>query len=134
MNRREEVVKTWFRLWLTGGDFDPAALFTEDARYIESWGPEYAGREMIARWFRDWHENGKVLQWDAQEFLHDRDTTVVRWYFRCQMKGEEASGFDGLSLIRWSKDEKIAFLQEYASTEKRYCPYKNAESSTKTPL
>ena len=98
-------------------------LFTEDAAYIESWGPEYYGREMIARWFRDWHRSGQVLRWDIQEFLNYENTTVVRWYFQCQISGEAPTGFDGLSLIRWSVDGKIAFLQEYACTEKRYCPY-----------
>ena len=40
-----------------------------------------------------------------------------------EISGEAPTGFDGLSLIRWSVDGKIAFLQEYACTEKRYCPY-----------
>ena len=40
-----------------------------------------------------------------------------------ELSGEAPTGFDGLSLIRWSADGKIAFIQEYACTEKRYCPY-----------
>ena len=48
---------------------------------------------------------------------------LVTMYFQCQISGEAPTGFDGLSLIRWSVDGKIAFLQEYACTEKRYCPY-----------
>lgn len=123
MTQREETIHQWFRLWITHSDADLSGLFTGDVRYIESWGPEYSGLEMVQRWFRDWHKTGQVLRWDIQEFLHTPDSTVVRWYFCCQMQGEDPTGFEGLSLIRWSTDEKICFLQEYACTEKRYCPY-----------
>ena len=94
MKQREDTIRKWFSLWLDSREAELSDLFTEDAAYIESWGPEYYGREMIARWF-----------------------------FQCQISGEAPTGFDGLSLIRWSVDGKIAFLQEYACTEKRYCPY-----------
>lgn len=123
MNQREQTIHQWFRLWITDCEADLSGLFSENAVYIESWGPEYRGREMIERWFCDWHICGNVLRWDIQEYLHAGDTTVVRWYFQCQMAGEDPTGFDGLSLIRWTEDNKIAFLQEYACTAKRYCPY-----------
>ena len=108
MKQREDTIRKWFSLWLDSREAELSDLFTEDAAYIESWGPEYYGR---------------VLRWDIQEFLNSENTTVVRWYFQCQISGEAPTGFDGLSLIRWSVDGKIAFLQEYACTEKRYCPY-----------
>ena len=129
MNKREDTIRKWFSLWLNRQEAALRDFFSEDATYIESWGPEYHGRDMIARWFQDWHKSGQVLQWDIPEFLHCGDTTVVRWYFRYQMNGEAPTGFDGLSLIRWSGDEKIAFLQEFGCTAKRYCPYESAESA-----
>lgn len=106
MKQREDTIRKWFSLWLDSREAELSDLFTEDAAYIESWGPEYYGREMIARWFRDWHRSGQVLRWDIQEFLDSENTTVVRWYFQCQISGEAPTGFDGLSLIRWSVDEK----------------------------
>lgn len=123
MERRESMIRQWFQLWITHSEADISAIFSGNAVYIESWGPEYYGHSMIERWFRDWHEIGRVLVWDIREFLHSEDSTVVRWYFQCQMNGEEPTGFDGLSLIRWDEGGKISFLQEYACTKKRYCPY-----------
>lgn len=106
MKQREDTIRKWFSLWLDSREAELSDFFTEDAAYIESWGPEYYGREMIARWFRDWHRSGQVLRWDIQEFLNSENTTVVRWYFQCQISGEAPTGFDGLSLIRWSVDGK----------------------------
>lgn len=103
MKQREDTIQKWFSLWLDSREAELSDLFTEDAAYIESWGPEYYGREMIARWFRDWHRSGQVLRWDIQEFLNSENTTVVRWYFQCQISGEAPTGFDGLSLIRPSR-------------------------------
>ena len=87
MKQREDTIRKWFSLWLDSREAELSDLFTEDAAYIESWGPEYYGREMIARWFRDWHRSGQVLRWDIQEFLNSENTTVVRWYFQCQISG-----------------------------------------------
>ena len=61
MKQREDTIRKWFSLWLDSREAELSDLFTEDAVYIESWGPEYYGREMIARWFRDWHRSGQVL-------------------------------------------------------------------------
>lgn len=76
MKQREDTIRKWFSLWLDSREAELSDLFTEDAAYIESWGPEYYGREMIARWFRDWHRSGQVLRWDIQEFLNSENTTV----------------------------------------------------------
>ena len=75
MKQREDTIRKWFSLWLDSREAELSDLFTEDAAYIESWGPEYYGREMIARWFRDWHRSGQVLRWDIQEFLDSENTT-----------------------------------------------------------
>ena len=61
MKQREDTIRKWFSLWLDSREAELSDLFTEDAAYIESWGPEYYGREMIARWFRDWHRSGFAL-------------------------------------------------------------------------
>ena len=48
MKQREDTIRKWFSLWLDSREAELSDLFTEDAAYIESWGPEYYGREMIA--------------------------------------------------------------------------------------
>lgn len=55
--------------------------------------------------------------------MKQREDTIRKWFSLWLDSREAPTGFDGLSLIRWSADGKIAFLQEYACTEKRYCPY-----------
>lgn len=39
MEEREAILRRWFSMWLEGKDQGIAALFQEDALYIESWAP-----------------------------------------------------------------------------------------------
>ena len=41
MNTREEKIRMWFDMWLKKTDHGIMDLFSFDAVYIESWGPEY---------------------------------------------------------------------------------------------
>ena len=43
MKQREDTIRKWFSLWLDSREAELSDLFTEDAAYIESWGPEYPG-------------------------------------------------------------------------------------------
>ena len=43
MNIREQKIRLWFDMWLQKMDLGIEDLFSADAVYIESWGPEYAG-------------------------------------------------------------------------------------------
>ena len=100
-------------------------LFAPDAVYIESWGPEYRGAEKIRHWFEEWNTRGTVLQWDILEFFHKGDQTVVRWIFRNRMNDGRREEFEGMSLVRWTRDGRIAFLQEFGCNENRYDPYRD---------
>ena len=53
MEEREAILRRWFSMWLEGKDQGIAALFQEDALYIESWGPQYQGVEKIKHWFTE---------------------------------------------------------------------------------
>ena len=55
MEEREAILRRWFSMWLEGKDQGIAALFQEDALYIESWGPQYQGVEKIKHWFTEWN-------------------------------------------------------------------------------
>ena len=44
MNIREQKIRLWFGMWLQKRDLGMEELFSDDAVYIESWGPEYAGQ------------------------------------------------------------------------------------------
>ena len=51
MKEREKIIRLWFDMWLQKKDLGLADIFTEDAVYIESWGPEYHGSAKIKLWF-----------------------------------------------------------------------------------
>lgn len=123
LQRRETIIRQWFSMWLTGQNRGVESIFSPDATYVESWGPEYHGIGAIKFWFEEWNTRGTVQQWDIQQFFHKGDQTVVQWHFQCQLSGEPSQSFDGLSLIRWDQEEKICFLQEFGCNDKRYDPY-----------
>lgn len=41
------------------------------------------------------------------------------------MEAEEATAFDGMSLIEWTDDNKIKFLKEFGCNINNYDPYKS---------
>ncbi len=62
MEKREEVIKLWFDLWLQKADLGILDIFADNALYIESWGPKYKGSEKIKHWFDEWNTRGTVFQ------------------------------------------------------------------------
>ena len=62
MEEREKIIRTWFKMWLEKQDSGILELFSEDAQYIESWGPEYRGAHKIKLWFDEWNRRGTVVQ------------------------------------------------------------------------
>ena len=125
MEQRENTVRLWFRMWLEKTDLGIPDIFTQDAVYIESWGPEYHGASKIKHWFDEWNTRGTVLQWDILQFFHREDQTVVQWYFQNRMNNGRVEAFDGVSLIRWDGGGRMAFLQEFGCNERRYDPYRD---------
>lgn len=123
--QREAAIRRWFDMWLQKTDLGIGELFAPDAAYLESWGPEYHGAEKIAHWFREWNSRGTVLRWDIRQFFHKGDQTVVEWYFQNVMKDGAPEAFEGVSLIRWTPDGRICFLQEFGCNENRYDPYRD---------
>lgn len=123
VNRREEIVRRWFDAWLRAEAPDFAAIFAEDAVYIESWGPEYRGLAKIRHWFTEWNTRGRVLRWEIKQMLHGGGQTMVEWYFQDRMDSGAEEIFDGVSLIRWTEEGKIARLQEFGCNCRRYDPY-----------
>lgn len=123
LQRRENMIRQWFTMWLSKQNTGLENIFSSDAIYIESWGPEYHGMGAIKYWFEEWNTRGTVQRWDIQQFFHKEDETVVQWQFQCELSGEPDQSFEGLSLIRWDKEDKICFLQEFGCSNKRYDPY-----------
>lgn len=128
MKEREEFIRLWFSMWLQRKDLGIDRLFSEDAVYIESWGPEYCGADKIKLWFEEWNSRGTVLQWDIKQFFHKGDQTVVEWYFKDTVNGGKTEAFDGLTLVRWTPGGKIAALKEFGCNVSRYDPYQSGST------
>lgn len=101
MRKREMTVQNWFQLWLTGKGPELSRIFSENAVYMESWGPEYHGVKAIEHWFAEWNTRGRVLAWDIKQFIHQGDQTVVEWYFQCEMNGQ------GVQAFRWAFPDSL---------------------------
>lgn len=128
MEKREEVIKLWFDMWLQKADLGILDIFADNALYVESWGPEYKGSEKIKHWFDEWNTRGTVLQWNIKQYFHKGNQTVVEWYFKNTMNDGRVEAFDGISLIEWTPDDKICFLKEFGCNENRYDLYQESET------
>lgn len=53
LSARQVAVRRWFGMWLEGSCKGIEELFSPDAVYIESWGPEYHGLGKIEHWFAE---------------------------------------------------------------------------------
>lgn len=124
MDKREKIIRLWFDMWLQKADLGIFDIFSENAVYIESWGPQYVGFVKIKQWFDEWNTRGSVLQWDIKQFFHKGSQTVAEWYFRNAMEDGKVEAFDGMSLIEWTQDNKICFLKEFGCNENHYDPYR----------
>ena len=125
MKTRETIIRRWFDMWLQKKDLGIAEMFSDNATYIESWGPEYHGSAKINLWFDEWNTRGTVLQWDIKQFFHKSNQTMVEWSFKNQMNDGKVEAFDGISLVEWTNDDKILFLKEFGCNINNYDPYQN---------
>ena len=125
MDSREIIIYRWFDMWLQKKDLGISEIFSDNAVYIESWGPEYHGSAKIKLWFDEWNTRGTVLQWNIKQFFHKESKTIVEWYFKNQMKNGNVEAFDGVSLIEWTGDNKISFLKEFGCNINNYDPYQD---------
>lgn len=123
MDKREAAVRRWFDMWLHAQDEGILDLFAPDCIYTESWGPEYHGAAQVKHWFDEWNTRGRVLVWDIKQLFHQGDQTAVEWYFKNRMRDGRMEEFDGISLICWTADGKIASLKEFGCSIHTYDPY-----------
>ena len=123
MDRREQAVRRWFGMWLSGEDAGMETLFSPGCVYIESWGPEYHGIPALKHWFAEWNTRGRVLVWNIIGFLHSGTRTAVEWHFENVMEDGSTENFDGMSLIEWDPDGKICRLTEFGCKLPHYDPY-----------
>ena len=120
MNEREKNIHLWFEMWLTKQDLGIDNIFAEDVIYTESWGPKYNNRQIVKHWFQEWNTRGKVVAWEIKQFFHKGNQTIVEWYFKNEMNNGSIEEFDGISLVEWTKDNKIKSLKEFGCNLNNY--------------
>lgn len=104
MEEREAIIRLWFDLWPRREDLGINEIFAEDAVYVESWGPQYEGRELVKHWFEEWNIRGKVLARDIKQSFHKENQT----------------------LVEWTPDGKIRFLKEFSRNLHRCNPHQDS--------
>lgn len=127
MENKERIIRLWFEMWLKKKDLGISDIFSNNAIYIESWGPEYHGIQKIALWFEEWNTRGTVLQWDIKQFFHKDNQTIVEWYFKNEMNTGSIEEFNGVSLIEWTTEDKIKSLKEFGCNRNNYNPYEHSD-------
>ena len=127
MNERERIIHLWFEMWLTKQDLGIDDIFAEDVIYTESWCPKYNNRQIVKHWFQEWNIRGKVVAWEIKQFFHKGNQTIVEWYFKNEMNNGSIEEFDGISLVEWTKDNKIKSLKEFGCNLNNYNPYEHSD-------
>ena len=123
MEEREKRFLLWLDMWLQGKNLGIRDIFAADVVYTESWGPVYHGVEAVEHWFEEWLTRGRVIAWDVHRFFHSGNQTAVSWSFQCRMGEEMPTGFEGVSIVRWGEDGRMAALTEYCCEPAQYDPY-----------
>lgn len=120
---REQIIKKYFASWIEKKSIFLPDIFAKECLYIESHGTAYEGLMQIKTWFEDWITKGEVLQFEAREFFHKENSLIVEWHFEHRFHDPANKynyknipfEFDGVSLVKFNKENKIEYLREYKS-------------------
>ena len=118
----EEILRRYFQSWL---DVDVSVIkdtFADSVTYSECYGPEYHGLSQIIRWFEEWNQHGRVLEWTIKRTVENEKTLVAEWYFKCVYDGN-VDGFDGVTIADFDNNNKIIRLCEFQSKPEHDFPY-----------
>jgi len=121
---RERLLRRWFSSWI---DQDASAIdevFADHIVYSECYGPEYRGIDQIKRWFSDWNQKGRVLEWTIREIYSCEDKVIACWMFSCDYEGN-VDGFDGVTIAEFEEGDRIVTLREFQSKTEHVYPYED---------
>ncbi len=120
--QQEDIIRKYFKAWIDNNIDVIKQTFADDIIYSECYGPEYHGLPQIIKWFTDWHEKGKVLEWSIKRFIQQNNILVVEWYFKCDYDNN-IDGFDGVTIAEFDNQMKITKLCEFQSKAEHFFPY-----------
>ncbi|WP_265488603.1 nuclear transport factor 2 family protein [Lactobacillus sp. PV034] len=124
--KREQLIKLWTKSWTEKNNLGIEKVFAPDVHYIRSWGPEYHGLLELQYWFSEKNDRATIIKWDINGFMHDGNATIAHWDVE-EKKNKKVEHLEGISLIRWNEDEKVEYVQHFASNMNRFDPYQNTD-------
>ncbi len=122
---QEQALRTWFDAWLQKDDTAISELFAPDIVYTECYGPQYHGLTQLRQWFTDWNSRGTVREWTIRRLFGQGRTLGAEWFFAYEFDGTSGS-FDGVSVVDFDDEGRIARLSEYRSQAEHTHPYGGA--------
>ena len=128
MNERERIIHLWFEMWLTKQDLGIDNIFAEDVIYTESWSPKYNNRQN-----RKTLVSGMEYSWQSRclgnsnKFSTKEIQRLWSGNFKNEMNEWSIEEFDGISLVEWTKDNKIKSLKEFGCNLNNYNPYEHSD-------
>ena len=60
MYQKEEIINLWFKMWIYKKDLGMENIFSQNIKYIESYGVKYENLLEVKRWFHEWNKNFKI--------------------------------------------------------------------------
>ncbi len=119
---RSQIIRDYFISWTTGDVSQWHLWFDENVLYEESVGTAYKGLEQMLRWQSDWKNHGVVFSWEISEMIFSEDICTVLWDFHCSYDGDD-SRFCGASVVKFSSENNIIHLREFAADPNFVFPY-----------
>lgn len=124
---RERLLQLWTKSWTEKNNLGIEKIFAPNIHYIRSWGPEYHGLLELQYWFSEKNDRATITKWEVSGFIHEGNITIAHWYVEEKKKNNKTEHLEGMSLIRWNYDNKIEYVQHFASNMNRFDPYKTNE-------
>lgn len=121
--QKQQRIETYFEMWVKKDFSRIDSIFSADIYYSECYGPEYQGLDEIHLWIDERTQKQQVLEWPVKRYIHQENTVVVEWFFKDSVEGT-VSGFDGVSIIEFGEDGKIASIKEFSSKAEHVFPYR----------
>ena len=130
--KREELVDLWLNSWKKKDNLGIEKVFAPDVHYIRSWGPEYYGLLEVEYLFNEQNDRGTIISWEVDRFIHNDDETIIHWLLEDENKTGKGKKIEGLSILKWNKNNQIFFVQDFLCNIHRSDPYSSSESPVYT--
>ena len=115
----EALVRDYVEGWLAGDRERILGAVAPDCVIVESDGPTYRGRDIIARWVDGAIADGVTVdRWDVTSLATADGACFFEWDFSCTVAGD-VWAFTGASVARFG-ETGIRSLHEYRLTAAPY--------------